>query len=173
MPKCHDRDQNKHSFSLTNHDSHLHAESRAPLTNKKKKPPISRSASQRLNFPIVGIGASAGGLKAFEAFFSGMSADKDPDMAFVLVQHLAPDHTSILCDLIRRYTRMEVFEVEDGMTVRINCVYVIPPGRSMAFLNGSLQLLEPGEPRGHRLPIDFFFRSLAQEIGRASCRERV
>jgi len=117
-----------------------------------------------LNFPIVGIGASAGGLKAFEAFFSGMSADKDPDMAFVLVQHLAPDHTSILCDLIRRYTRMEVFEVEDGMTVRINCVYVIPPGRSMAFLNGSLQLLEPGEPRGHRLPIDFFFRSLAQDL---------
>jgi len=115
-------------------------------------------------FPIIGIGASAGGLAAFEAFFSGMPADSDPGMAFVLVQHLAPDHTSLLCDLIRRYTRMEVFEVEDGMRVRINCVYVIPPGRNMAFLNGSLQLLEPGEPRGHRLPIDFFFRSLAQDL---------
>jgi two-component system, chemotaxis family, CheB/CheR fusion protein len=87
----------------------------------------------------------------------------DPGMAFVLVQHLAPDHASILCDLIRRYTRMDVFEVEDGMPVRINCVYIIPPGRDMAFLNGALQLLDPVESRGRRLPIDFFFRSLAQD----------
>ena len=114
-------------------------------------------------FPIVGIGASAGGLAAFEAFFAGMPADADPGMAFVLVQHLAPDHKSILSDLIRRYTRMQVFEVEDGMVVQPNCAYIIPPGRDMAFLNGTLQLLEPGEPRGQRLPIDFFFRSLAAD----------
>ena len=114
-------------------------------------------------FPIVGIGASAGGLAAFEAFFSGMPANADPGMAFVLVQHLAPDHKSILTDLIRRYTRMEVFEVEDGMKVLPNCTYIIPPNRDMAFLNGSLQLLEPSSPRGQRLPIDFFFRSLAHD----------
>nr|MDP2192812.1 CheR family methyltransferase [Rhodoferax sp.] len=114
-------------------------------------------------FPIVGIGASAGGLAAFEAFFSGMPVDADPGMAFVLVQHLAPDHESILTDLIRRYTRMQVFEVEDGMRVQINCAYIIPPNRDMAFLNGTLQLLEPAAPRGQRLPIDFFFRSLAQD----------
>jgi two-component system CheB/CheR fusion protein len=114
-------------------------------------------------FPIVGIGASAGGLKAFEAFFSGMPAAIDPGMAFVLVQHLAPDHKSILVDLIRRYTRMRVFEVEDGMVVQPNCAYIIPPGRDMAFLNGALQLMEPSAPRGQRLPIDFFFRSLAQD----------
>jgi two-component system CheB/CheR fusion protein len=114
-------------------------------------------------FPIVGIGASAGGLAAFESFFSGMPADIEPDMAFVLVQHLDPDHKSILTDLIRRYTRMQVFEVEDGMVVKPNCAYIIPPGRDMAFLNGTLQLLEPSAPRGHRLPIDFFFRSLAQD----------
>ena len=114
-------------------------------------------------FPIVGIGASAGGLAAFEAFFSGMPADTDPGMAFVLVQHLAPDHKSILTDLIRRYTRMQVFEVEDGMVVQPNCAYIIPPNRDMAFLNGTLQLLEPSAPRGQRLPIDFFFRSLAQD----------
>ncbi len=114
-------------------------------------------------FPIVGIGASAGGLAAFEAFFSGIPADVDPGMAFVLVQHLAPDHESILTDLVRRYTRMQVFEVEDGMKVRINCAYIIPPGRDMAFLNGTLQLLEPSALRGLRLPIDFFFRSLAQD----------
>ena len=97
-------------------------------------------------FPIVGIGASAGGLAAFEAFFSGMPADTDPGMAFVLVQHLAPDHKSILTDLIRRYTRMQVFEVEDGMAVQPNCAYIIPPNRDMAFLNGTLQLLEPSGP---------------------------
>jgi len=122
-------------------------------------------------FPIVGIGASAGGLAAFEAFFSGMPADTDgfgqltagPGMAFVLVQHLAPDHKSILTDLIRRYTRMQVFEVEDGMKVLPNCAYIIPPNRDMAFLNGALQLMEPAAPRGQRLPIDFFFRSLAQD----------
>lgn len=116
-----------------------------------------------LPFPVVGIGASAGGLAAFEAFFSGMPADSDPGMAFVLVQHLAPDHKSILTDLIRRYTRMQVFEVEDGMLVHPNCAYIIPPNCDMAFINGSLQLLEPASPRGQRMPIDFFFRSLAQD----------
>ncbi len=119
--------------------------------------------SREGGFPIVGIGASAGGLAAFEAFFSGMPADADPGMAFVLVQHLAPDHTSILTELIRRYTRMQVFEVDDGMVVQPDCVYIIPPNRDMAFINGTLQLLEPAAPRGQRLPIDFFFRSLAHD----------
>jgi two-component system CheB/CheR fusion protein len=114
-------------------------------------------------FPVVGIGASAGGLAAFEAFFSGMPADADPGMAFVLVQHLAPDHNSILTDLVRRYTRMRVYEVENGMQVEANCAYIIPPNRDMAFLNGTLQLQEPAAPRGQRLPIDFFFRSLARD----------
>jgi two-component system CheB/CheR fusion protein len=115
------------------------------------------------NFPIVGIGASAGGLSAFEEFFSGMPTDSDPDMAFVLVQHLAPDHKSILTELIRRYTRMQVYEVEDGIVVHPNCAYIIPPNHDMALINGKLQLLEPSAPRGQRLPIDFFFRSLAQD----------
>jgi len=115
------------------------------------------------SFPIVGIGASAGGLAAFEAFFSAMPADKDTGMAFVLVQHLAPDHKSILSELVRCYTRMQVFEVEDGVAVKPNCAYIIPPNCDMAFLNGALQLLEPSAPRGRRLPIDFFFRSLAQD----------
>jgi len=119
----------------------------------------------QVDFPIVGIGASAGGLAAFEAFFSGMPANQDPGMAFVLVQHLAPDHKSILSELIGRYTRMQVFEVADGVTVQPNCAYIIPPNRDMAFLNGTLQLLEPSAQRGLRLPIDFFFRSLAQDRG--------
>ena len=117
-----------------------------------------------MNFPVVGIGASAGGLAAFEAFFSGMPADAETGMAFVLVQHLAPDHKSILCELVQRYTRMKVAEVKDGMAVEINCVYIIPPAHDMAFFKGSLHLLEPSIPRGSRLPIDSFFRSLAQEL---------
>jgi len=114
-------------------------------------------------FPIVGIGASAGGLAAFEAFFSGMPAHIDSGMAFVLVQHLAPDHKSILVELVKRYTRMGVFEVEDGMRVQPNCAYIIPPNRDMALLNGTLHLLEAVASRGLRLSIDFFFRSLAQD----------
>ena len=147
------------------------AKTTAETTSKATPAPLEAKASDapapvaitRSGFPIVGIGASAGGLAAFEAFFSGMPADTDPGMAFVLVQHLAPDHESILADLIQRYTRMKVFEVEDGMVVQINCAYIIPPNRDMAFLNGTLQLLEPAAPRGHRLPIDFLFRSLAQD----------
>ena len=126
-------------------------------------PVLPQAHSPDASFPIVGIGASAGGLAAFEAFFSGMPTDTDPGMAFVLVQHLAPDHKSILSDLVRRYTRMQVFEVEDGMVVQVNCAYIIPPNHDMAFLNGTLHLLEPSAPRGQRLPIDFFFRSLAQD----------
>ena len=140
----------------------------APIARKTKSPkaPVASTvaaSSAGSAFPIVGIGASAGGLAAFEAFFSGMPADTDPGMAFVLVQHLAPDHKSILTDLIRRCTRMQVFEVEDGMKVQPNCAYIIPPNFDMAFLNGSLQLLPPAAPRGQRLPIDFFFRSLAAD----------
>ena len=114
-------------------------------------------------FPVVGIGASAGGLAALETFFSSMPVDIDPGMAFVLVQHLAPDHKSIMTEIIQRYTRMQVFEVTDGMVVQPNCAYIIPPNRDMAFLNGTLQLFEPTSPRGQRLPIDFFFRSLATD----------
>ena len=91
------------------------------------------AGNNHISFPVVGIGASAGGLAAFEAFFSGMHGDVNPGMAFVLVQHLAPDHKSMLAELIRHYTRMEVFDVEDGMTVKVNCVYIIPPQQRHGF----------------------------------------
>lgn len=92
-----------------------------------------------------------------------MPADEDPGMAFVLVQHLAPDHRSLLTELIRRFTRMQVFEVTEGIVIEENCAYIIPPNRDMALMSGSLHLLEPIAPRGQRLPIDFFFRSMAQD----------
>lgn len=122
-----------------------------------------RSENQPIHFPIVGIGASVGGLAAFEAFFSGMPTYTEPGMAFVLVQHLAPDHQNILTGLIRRYTPMQVSEAEDGMEVKINCAYIIPPGRDMTFQDGTLRLHEPSAPHGQRLPIDSFFRSLARD----------
>ncbi len=112
-------------------------------------------------FPIVAIGASAGGLEAIEQFLKKMPTDTG--MAFVLIQHLDPTHKSILTDLIKRATPLKVSEVTDGVKVEPNNAYVIPPNRDMAILHGSLQLIEPLAPRGLRLPIDYFFRSLAQD----------
>lgn len=122
-----------------------------------------RPPGSSVPFPIVGIGASAGGLGAFEQFFSGMPPGVASGMAFVLVQHLAPDHKSLLSELVRRYTSMNVREVEDGMLVEPDSTYIIPPNRDMELRGGRLHLLEPASPRGQRLPIDFFFRSLAED----------
>lgn len=126
------------------------------MSGKKKS-----KKAKKESFPIVAIGASAGGLSAFEAFFSSVP-NVNPKMAFILIQHLDPDHKSILNEIIQRYTSMKVFEVEDGMLIEPHCVYIIPPKYNIAIRQDSLQLLTPSEARGHRLPIDFFFTSLAQ-----------
>ncbi len=119
-------------------------------------------------FPIVAIGASAGGLSALEKFFKELPAE--PGMAFVVVQHLDPTHKSLLPELIGKFAKLEVNEIDDQMPVAIDNVYVIPPDRDLGILHGILQLLPPKEPRGLRHPIDFFFRSLAQDRGdRAAC----
>src|SRR6185295_6409009 len=84
-------------------------------------------------------------------------------MAFVIVQHLDPTHKGIMPELLQRTTGMKVSQVKDRTTVQPNCVYVIPPNKDMSILHGVLHLLEPTSPRGLRLPIDFFLRSLAQD----------
>lgn len=112
-------------------------------------------------FPIVGIGASAGGLEALEEFFRHVP--ERCGMAFVVVQHLDPTHEGVLAELLQRTTSMPVVQVRDRMKVKPDSVYVIPPNRDMSLLHGSLHLLEPTAPRGLRLPIDFFFRSLADD----------
>lgn len=114
---------------------------------------------------VVGIGASAGGLAAFEAFFRSVPTDAEAGMAYVLVQHLSPDHKSILAELVQRYTSMPVAEVRHGVAVQPNRVYVMPPGRDMRYLDGRLLLREPRQAPGRHLPIDGFFRSLARELG--------
>ena len=114
------------------------------------------------SFPIVGIGASAGGLEAFTQLLKALPADTG--MAFVLVQHLAPSHISALAEILSRATRMPVMEVQDEAEVEPNHVYVIPPDRSMIVVRGVFQLL-PRAGRGAHHPVDQFFRSLAKEQG--------
>ena len=95
--------------------------------------PSSSVATSKVGIPIVGIGASAGGLTSLEVFFSAMPQDPEIGMAFVLVQHLSPDHKSILSELVRRYIRMQVYDVKDGMEVKPNCTYIIPPTIRICF----------------------------------------
>jgi two-component system CheB/CheR fusion protein len=111
------------------------------------------------DFPIVGVGASAGGLEAFELFFKNLP--KDNGMAFVIIQHLDPNYKGVLPELLQRITPMKVIQASDQLKVKPNQVYVIPPNKSLSILKGKLHLFDPIETRGLRLPIDIFFRSLA------------
>lgn len=112
-------------------------------------------------FPIVGIGASAGGLEALEQFLKNVP--NGSGMAFVIVQHLDPAHKGIMSELLQRNTSMKVVQVKDRTKIARDCVYVIPPNKDMSILHGVLHLLAPTTPRGLRLPIDYFFRSLAAD----------
>jgi two-component system, chemotaxis family, CheB/CheR fusion protein len=109
------------------------------------------------SFPIVGIGASAGGLEAFKQLLHALPVDTG--MGFVLVQHLSPTHASNLAEILSRSTRMTVMEVQDESRVRPNHVFVIPPDRNMIISGGTLQLV-PRESSGLHRSIDYFFRSL-------------
>ena len=113
-------------------------------------------------FPIVGIGASAGGLEALEQFFTNMPEDNG--MAFVVIQHLDPTHAGIMPELLQRITTMKVFQATDRLKVKPNHVYVIPPNKSLSILNGALYLLDPIISRGLRLPVDIFFCALADDL---------
>ena len=115
----------------------------------------------RLPFTVVGIGASAGGLEALIEFLDHL--DANTGMAFVVVQHLPPQRESLLADILSKHTDMAVLQVEDGMAVEPNHVYVIRPGNTMTITDGKLHLGAPLEKRGHERPVDDFFRSLAQE----------
>jgi len=112
-------------------------------------------------FPVVGIGASAGGLVALEQFFSHVPVKSG--MAYVVVQHLDPHRDGMLVELLQRHTPMPVVEVKDQVQMEADHVYVIAPGRDLSVLHGALHLLEPAEPHGLRLPINFFFKSLADD----------
>jgi two-component system CheB/CheR fusion protein len=131
----------------------------------KKSAAASRAPAPSLpaagSFPIVGLGTSAGGLEALEHFLSHVP--KSSGLAFVIVQHLDPTRKGIMPELLQRTTSMKVVQVKDRTPVQRDCVFVIPPNKDMSILHGVLHLLEPASPRGLRLPIDFFLRSLAQD----------
>jgi two-component system CheB/CheR fusion protein len=125
-----------------------------------RKQDTHQSASRR-QIPIVGIGASAGGLGAFKDFIQAMPARSG--MAFALIQHLDPTHESLMVDLLNRYTQMDVIQVEDRMQVKEVHVYMIPPNRGLSIRKGGLLLTAPEQRRGMRPPIDFYFKSLAED----------
>ena len=122
-----------------------------------------QSAKTDAPFPIVGIAASAGGLEAFTELLGHLPVDTG--MAFVLIQHLAPDHKSLLCEILARTTQMPVNEVQDGMAVEPNQVYVIPPNTKMVLCKGVLQLSPRQKIYGKYMPGDAFFTSLAVDRG--------
>ncbi|MFI3220257.1 MAG: CheR family methyltransferase, partial [Methylococcales bacterium] len=126
-----------------------------------KKTTAATLRTENTNFPIVGIGASAVGLEAFEQFFHAMPVDCG--LAFVLVPHLDPSHGSLLTEILQRATTMPVIEALNELPIEINHVYIIPPNRDMEIFHGELQLSIPIAPRGQRLPIDNFLRSLAED----------
>jgi len=128
------------------------------VSGKREK---AHARATRISFPIIGIGASAGGLEALEHFLHHVP--KDSGMAFVIVQHLDPTRKGIMPELLQRATEMKVIQVKDRTAVQPDVVYVIPPNKDMSILHGVLHLLEPESQRGLRLPIDFFLRSLAQD----------
>ena len=111
--------------------------------------------------PVVGLGGSAGSLDCFKRFFEALPPDSGA--AFVVIQHLAPTHDSLLTELLAQHTRMKVAQAEDGVPVEPNRVYVIPPNQSLGIRDGVLYLTEPVKQGGIRMPIDFFFRSLAED----------
>jgi len=134
---------------------------RRKIRQAKTVPLKTQNLADGGSFPIVGIGASAGGLEALDQFLGHVP--ERCGMAFVIVQHLDPTHKGIMPELLQRATGMKVIQVKDRTVARPDCVYVIPPNKDMSILHGVLHLLEPAAPRGLRLPIDFFLRSLAQD----------
>lgn len=143
------------------------------MTTDPHPPPIanisadaSGSTSPDLAQPshYVGIGASAGGLEAIEAFIQNMPANSG--LAFILIQHLSPDYKSLMAELLSKRTRMAVHRAENGMQVRADCIYLLPPKKSLTIFHGKLILSDPERSRaGIFLPIDIFLRSLADDQG--------
>lgn len=143
-----------------------------PKKSAKKSPPkpkadIAAEKNQQDDrqelFPVVGIGASAGGLEAFMELLSHLPIDTG--MAFVMIQHMLPTQESLLTEILARSTLMPVNEVTDGVTVAPNQVYVIPPNASMTIESGLLKLTPRGRGRGAFMSVDTFLIALAAERG--------
>lgn len=140
------------------------AAARMPAPPRRGAPASERRGRQAAeSFPVVGIGASAGGLDAFKKFFAAMPAESD--MAFVLVPHLDPTHKSLMVELLAKQTTLRVCEAGEGMPLEPNHVYIIPPNRYLSISHGTLRLIAPKGRRGMETAIDFFLRALAADRG--------
>src|SRR2546428_9822701 len=139
--------------------------SRRTPSRKSAAPATATSAREPRNCPfrVVGVGASAGGYEAFTQFLEALPAD--PGMAFVFVQHLDPTHESKLTELLSRSTRLPVLEVTKNLPVRKGRVYVIPPNKYLAMAGGRLKLIPRQKSDVPHMPIDLFFRTLAEDQG--------
>lgn len=131
------------------------------MTTNKKEKLKENSNMENSKFLYVGIGASAGGLDALEKFLTNIP--EQGGMAVIIIQHMDPSHKSSLANILSRYTDMNVLQVEDGVQVQPNNIYIIPPNKDMGILDGKLHLMEPIEPHGLRMPINYFLTSLAQD----------
>ena len=134
-----------------------------PRSRPRQSPPARGATFGARNVVVVGIGASAGGLDACRKFLRVLPADTG--MAFILVQHLDPTHESMLADLLAGYTAMTVYQATDGMPIKPDHVYVIPPGTYLSVVVGALHLSQPEARHGARLPFDFLLHSLAEDCG--------
>src|SRR5690348_6258112 len=120
------------------------------------------------SFPVIAVGASAGGLEAFRTFVTGLPANSG--MAFVLVQHLDPSHKSMMANLLAPHTGMPILEAQEGMRLEPNHVYLNPPGRYLALHSGVFEVSLAAPAQSPRMPFDFLLQSLAEEVGeRAVC----
>jgi two-component system CheB/CheR fusion protein len=137
----------------------------APLKRVSKSIASEEKPVSKSRFFVAGLGASAGGLEALSTFFDAMPPDSG--MAFVVIQHLSPNHKSMMAELLARNTRMPVRQAEDGVTALANHVYLIPPKKCLTIYNGKLLVTEWDARQGPNLPIDTFFCSLAKD-----CSER-
>jgi two-component system, chemotaxis family, CheB/CheR fusion protein len=142
------------------------------MPSKKEKPESDPKAALKTDpegkggktdddFPIVGIGASAGGLETLGVFFS--QVPEGADIAFVVIQHLSPKHESMMAELLAKHTHMPVRQIDDGVKVSPGCVYLNPPNKNVAVFNRRIHLMEPVQGDTVNMPIDFFFRSLSED----------
>ncbi len=139
------------------------ASPQAPELNEHGSASSILASHPRERFPVVAIGASAGGLDACRRLFEALPASTG--MAYILVQHLDPNHESMLVELIARHTTLKVLQAADGMTIAPDHLYIIPPGAYLSVSHGTLVLVAPKARHGARLPFDFLLHTLAESYG--------
>src|SRR5665213_1275651 len=149
----------------------VNSEKRSMRATRKLPKPVEKGpspaspleAKKTDSFPIVGIGASAGGLDAFKELLAALP--ENGGMAYVLIPHLDPDHQSVLTEILSRVTKMPVAQVQAGVAVARDHVYVIPPNKTLGISGGKFVLSEREHARSPHLPIDYFFAALAADQG--------